>query len=227
MVFLCSARHVAVQPSTGDSRMVWRPIAILIAAWSVCAAFGLARMLTYELTPATGATAPPTWPPAASISREASGSTLILFLHPQCPCSRATLSELERLIAACDRPFALRIVFVRPAGTFEDWYRTDLYRAAEKIPHALVSRDDDGVEAARFGAKTSGQALLYAADGQLLFHGGLTPSRGHEGDNAGRTALAALISGKQTPCSETAVFGCSLVNPSPAINPPRSDATTD
>jgi hypothetical protein len=207
--------------------MVWRPIVILIAAWTVCAGLGLARMLTYELTPATGAAAPAIWPQATGISRDASGPTLVLFLHPRCPCSRATLAELERLIAACDRPFALRIVFVRPAGTGDDWNRTDLHRAAERIPHAVVSDDADGIEAARFDAKTSGQALLYAADGRLLFQGGLTASRGHEGDNVGRSALSALISGSRSNCTQTAVFGCSLVNSSRTPELQSSDATTD
>src|SRR5438132_4378522 len=110
--------------------MVWRPIAILIAAWCVCAGLGLTKMLTYELTPAASAAAPAMWPPAAAIGRDASDPTLVLFLHPRCPCSRATLAELERLIAACNEPFALRIVFVRPQGTGEDWNRTDLYRTA-------------------------------------------------------------------------------------------------
>src|SRR5262245_60869800 len=178
--------------------MVWRPIVILIAAWTVCAGLGLARMLTYELTPAASMAAPPLWPQATGISRDASGPTLVLFLHPRCPCSRATLAELERLIAVCDRPFALRIVFVRPAGTSDDWSRTDLYRAAERIPRAVVSDDAKGIEAAHFGVKTSGQALLYASDGRLLFQGGLTASRGHEGDNAGRSALSAIISGSRS-----------------------------
>ena len=73
----------------------------------------------------------------------------------------------------------------------------------------LVDRDADGVEAARFGAKTSGQALLYAADGRLLFHGGLTPSRGHEGDNEGLRRVTAILDGKAAR-DESPVFGCSL-----------------
>src|ERR1041385_383922 len=82
-----SARHLAARPSSGDSRMVRRPIAILIAAWGVCAGFGLAKMLTYELTTAAAATPPPKWPHAAAISRDPSAPTLVLFLHPRCPCS--------------------------------------------------------------------------------------------------------------------------------------------
>src|SRR5947209_17064161 len=105
--------------------MLWRPIAILIVAWSVCAGLGLAKMLTYELTPAASAAAPTTWPPSAGIARNTSRPTLVLFLHPRCPCSRATLAELERLIAACGGQFALRIVFIRPSGAGDEWENTD------------------------------------------------------------------------------------------------------
>ena len=50
-------------------------------------------------------------------------------------------------------------------------------------------RDDDGAEARRFGAETSGQTLLYDARGALAFSGGITGARGHAGDNAGRASL--------------------------------------
>jgi hypothetical protein len=74
-------------------------------------------------------------------------------------------------------------------------------------------RDDGGVEARRFGVKTSGTVLLYSALGRLLFHGGITGSRGHEGDNYGITRLAAALRGG---AGDTAVpvvsrvFGCAL-----------------
>ena len=54
-------------------------------------------------------------------------------------------------------------------------------------------RDDDGAEARRFGAETSGQTLLYDEHGALLFSGGITGARGHAGDNAGRASLVALL----------------------------------
>jgi hypothetical protein len=68
------------------------------------------------------------------------------------------------------------------------------------------------VEAGRFGAETSGHTLLYGADGRLLFSGGITASRGHAGENAGESAIIALVN-HQTPLrSQTLVFGCSLTN---------------
>jgi hypothetical protein len=75
-----------------------------------------------------------------------------------------------------------------------------------------VVADDGGVESQRFGALSSGQALLYGADGRLLFAGGITESRGHQGDNAGESAIAALVlgAGRSGQSSSTPVYGCPL-----------------
>ena len=54
-------------------------------------------------------------------------------------------------------------------------------------------QDISGDEARRFGAATSGEALLYSPSGKLLFHGGITPSRGHEGGSVGRDALVRCV----------------------------------
>lgn len=80
-----------------------------------------------------------------------------------------------------------------------------------------VVNDGDGVEAKRFGAFTSGQALLYDAQGQLRFSGGITDSRGHEGDNAGREAIEAILAGKTATTTLTDVFGCGLFAPASEI----------
>ena len=48
------------------------------------------------------------------------------------------------------------------------------------------------------------------ADGRLVFSGGITVARGHSGDNAGRSALAALLTDGTAATTKTAVFGCFL-----------------
>jgi hypothetical protein len=70
--------------------------------------------------------------------------------------------------------------------------------------------DDAGVEAARFGAATSGTVLLYDGSGHLLFNGGITESRGHEGFSAGREMLAHLLAQPGHEMKHTAVYGCPL-----------------
>jgi hypothetical protein len=71
-------------------------------------------------------------------------------------------------------------------------------------------RDVDGLEARSFGAATSGQTLLYDKRGALLFSGGITGARAHQGDNVGRRSLVALLNGGPNERPGTSVFGCSL-----------------
>jgi hypothetical protein len=207
--------------------MNWQLTTVLIAGWAVCASFGVTKMLQYELTPAAAAVAPEAWPQDAEFQRDPTRPTLVLFLHPHCPCSRATLAELERLIAAAENQLALRMIFVVPKAAGQTWQQTALIHKAEQIRRAAVSFDAGGKQAAQFGAQTSGQALLYSADGRLLYRGGLTPSRGHEGDNAGRTAVLSLLKNHPTGCMQSAVFGCCLIQPNANATERPKDATAD
>jgi hypothetical protein len=147
------------------------------------------------------------------------------MVHPQCACSRATLGELDRLMADCQGRIATTVLMLRPPNMPEAWEKTDLWKSASAIPGVHVVTDIDGKEAIRFGAATSGQAFLYDREGRLLFAGGITESRGHSGDNAGRSAITALVLGSIPPCSHTittAVYGCSLFNR--CLNPAKGKA---
>jgi hypothetical protein len=126
------------------------------------------------------------------------------------------VSELARLMAEVDGGLQARVLFLRPKGMEEGWERTDLWRRAAAIPGVRVAADPDGIEAARFGATVSGQVVAYDADGRLLFAGGVTGARGHEGDNAGRARLVALLRTGTADSRRSRVFGCSLVSPSRA-----------
>ena len=101
------------------------------------------------------------------------------------------------------------VVFARPAGVRAGWERGPLFAEASGLRGVTVRVDAEEAEARLFGAATSGQVLLYAADGTLRYAGGLTRSRGHVGANAGAdAALAALTQDRAMPGHET--FGCPL-----------------
>ena len=112
--------------------------------------------------------------------------TLVLLAHPQCSCTRATLEELGEVLARAEHRPKTYVVFLKPSSFANGWEMTDLWQTAARLPDVTVVRDDDGREASRFGAATSGQTLLYDTRGALLFSGGITGARGHAGDNAGR-----------------------------------------
>ena len=159
-----------------------------------------------------GGDAPIRWPAQSFIPLDPGRPTLVLFAHPRCPCTRATIGELALLMASVPGRLNAQVWFLQPENTGADWTNTDLWSSAAAIPGVTVRADSDGREAARFHAATSGQALLYGTDGHLLFTGGITIARGHSGDNPGRSAIADLVMDQPTQTIQTPVFGCSLFN---------------
>jgi hypothetical protein len=164
----------------------------------------------YGGSPGTSQAAPPQWPVESSIHLSERGATLIIFAHPHCPCTRASLGELEEIVARSGSTVTTSVVFLKPVGSDDSWDRTDLVQTAAAIPGVHVIHDLDGAEARLFGATTSGQALLFNARGELLFNGGITQARGHAGDNAGRFAIESCLANRAPACLQTPVFGCPI-----------------
>jgi hypothetical protein len=117
------------------------------------------------------------------------------------------------LTARNEQAVVSHVVFMDAPDAGVRWFQTDLRRQAEAIPGVHVFCDRDGIESERFGARTSGLALLYSDTGYLLFQGGITASRGHEGQNDGIVALEAMIHDKESSLGQTPVFGCPLQMP--------------
>jgi len=191
--------------------MKWRTITTLaVLAWLAATLGGTWLMLVYSYTPGETGAAPDHWPQATWIRRADGKPTLVIFIHPHCACSRASIEELAVLMAHSQRLVEARAELLAPPGTNTAWTNTDLWQAAAAIPGVTVERDEAGREASHFQATTSGDTFLYATDGRLLFHGGITLARGHSGDNPGRSAIEALLDGTSAPPAATAVFGCAL-----------------
>ena len=153
-----------------------------IAIWLLTIGGGLGMLWAYADTSGPPAAARTTWPSEASFTRDTRGPVLVLFLHPHCPCSRATIGELARLLAGAPPPAAVYALVYRPSTAEAGWERTDLWRSVAAMRGVHVMTDVGGAQARVFGALTSGQTLLYSATGSLLFSGGITGARGHEGE---------------------------------------------
>ena len=178
--------------------------------WLAAAGTGLSALWKYDNAPGIGANSPARWPAASVLVHTAGEPTLILLAHPQCSCTPASLAELAEVLARARTHARAYVLFLKPEGFADEWVQSDLWRTAAAIPGVTLIRDDDGREARLFGSATSGQTLLYDADGALRFSGGITGSRSHAGDNAGRRSLVALLSGTQAEQAATDVFGCPL-----------------
>jgi hypothetical protein len=190
-----------------------RLLLFLTSLWLAIAVAGTWGLMIYEYIPGQDRGIPATWPSSSGIPRAPNLSTLVMFAHPDCPCTRASIGELAVLMTHCQNLARVYVIFLQPAGSGPDWLHTDLWRSAEEIPGVVVRKDEQGREAGYFQASTSGRVVLYDARGKLLFTGGITSSRGHDGDSAGLSALMKLLHHEATPVRETPVFGCSLLDP--------------
>jgi hypothetical protein len=164
-----------------------------------------------EFTPVQALAQGKTFPAGSAIPLSSFQPTLILFVHPLCPCTRASFHELEDLLAEVPNKVSVVVVFTIPEGLPSDWKKGDLWQSAMALSGIHVMQDDRGIESRRFNVTGSGHCLLYSPSGALLFSGGITASRGHDGENPGRLALVSLISTGRADIHGTPVFGCSLL----------------
>src|SRR5262245_40102007 len=184
---------------------------VLCSVWLLAVTAGTVAFWSYGSKPGSAGATPPQWPAGTSLSLDPSRDTLVMFAHPQCACTRASLEELNRLMAQCQGKVVTHVLFFKPDKLPEAWTHSGLRESAAAIPGVVVHDDPNGAIAERFGAETSGYVVLYNPRGQLLFQGGITSSRGHAGDNVGQSALISMLNGRDTQVRQTPVYGCSLL----------------
>jgi hypothetical protein len=199
------------QPQTRPLRRLYAT-ATLALVWIATVAMGLRTLMSYENTPGRVGAIRNAWPAASKISPPADRDVLVMLAHPRCPCTRASMDELAKIMAHVQGKVSAYVLFLKPQSAPPDWENTELRRTAARIPGVTVVSDVDGIEARKFGAETSGHTFLYDRNGSLLFNGGITGSRGHSGDNAGENAIVALVNDHHSVLARTFVFGCSLVD---------------
>jgi hypothetical protein len=195
------------------NRSFWAAVLLL---WSGSIFLCARMLLTYENTPGQSGNPPRSWPSdSIQIVRPAGKFTLVMLVHPDCPCTEASLTMLERLMAQVSGRLKAYVVFSRPASRETDVRVSSLWRRAVTVPGLTSISDIGGVEIERFGGSVSGQTMVYDPRGRLVFQGGITGARGHEGANSGMDSVIQLVQGESNVAARSPVFGCSLKNPSP------------
>ena len=137
---------------------------------------GLRVLLAYETAPGDKPKTPTSesWPAASALNRVVGRKTLIVLAHPRCACTRATIAELEKILARVKEAPLTFVVFLSAQFVDRDPNRESLWQAVSALPGVQIFTDQSGAEARLFGASTSGQTLLFDERGRLLFRGGIT-----------------------------------------------------
>ncbi len=185
---------------------------VILGSWALAIAGAFAWWMFETSLPGKVDPTPVHWPESSRVTRADSGLTLVLFIHPHCPCSQATLGELARIMARGNGRLRADVLLYRPSENNTDWQFPQLWSRLTAMPGVRVHWDEDGHEARLFGAKTSGHVVVYDEQGTLRFSGGITPSRGQEGDNVGRDSILTLVLTGTTHEPTMAVFGCPLAD---------------
>lgn len=138
---------------------------------------------------------------------------LLMFVHPKCPCTRASICELRKLLQ--NHPdLRATVYFYRPGSEKPDWEKSNLWKIVESIKTATPKIDIDGNKARSYRIVTSGQVLLYDANQHLVFSGGITGARGHIGDNIGEDMIDNALANRSLAGSKplsAPVFGCRIL----------------
>ncbi len=194
------------------ARCLTRAIVGLVA-WVGVSIAGYFVVMQHEYQPGFMGRRLAHWPADSKVDRSA-GMTVIAFVHPRCPCTTATITELNQAMRQANGAKLTAVVFV-PCGreSDSDWTEGQHIRTIrDDIAGARIYLDSDGEDARRFGAATSGTILVYDQSGNEVFRGGITAGRGVSGDNPGRRRLDEILRGDAIEESKmsTPVFGCSL-----------------
>ena len=178
--------------------------------WLGLIGWGLKILLEYDNKVQESGNHPQHWLAQSKIPFSKKNPTLLIFVHPGCPCTKASLEELNRLLTNFPDKLNAQAIFLKAEGTKENWHQTELWKKANKIKGLNTFLDEDGREARLFSVKASGRTLVYDTKASLIFYGGLTSSRGHEGDNIGRSSIEHYLRSGHLLKQSSPSFGCAL-----------------
>lgn len=182
---------------------------VLLAVWLATTALGFALFEAYHAQP-NDPGSPSRWPVGGPIGLDPARPTLVLFVHPLCPCSKASVADLASIGSELLGRFAPHVVVYRPLHRSDEWERSAPTLDAASLAGWRRWDDRGAALARRFGVRTSGHLLVFDPHGELLYSGGVTPGRGRRGPSGGLAAFLNGIAGGTIGVDRGPVFGCSM-----------------
>jgi len=180
-------------------------VALVLLAWVGLVVGGFCLLMRYE----SKAAAPGKVSGTNGHFNNSNQPTLVLGLHPHCPCSKATVAELNKILGHAPGKRELVAYVFKPKDEAPDWIESATVSSLKKLS-VRVELDNDGCMARQLGLSASGQIQFYSAKGELLYDGGITSARGHQGDNVGAQTVIDLLQKGGSSRKSAPVFGCPI-----------------
>ena len=207
--FLALRNADAKPPTTMDDRRSKPLLPLAVLGWGLAVGAGHLLLGAHAARPGDPGDPPSRWPGESRIAPVPDRPRLLIFLHPRCPCSKASVEELATILEPFRDRVSVHAVLLR-YDERRDGAGSDLGRLVRRRLGVDARPDPGGEEARRFGVETSGHVLLFGPRGGLAFSGGITSGRGHRGENPGRDAIRSLLRFGDAATPGHPVFGCPL-----------------
>src|SRR5476651_978657 len=81
-----------------------------VFAWLLVVGFGIWTLTARSFVPGISGNPKSVWPDASGLKRNMGGFTLVVALHPECPCSQATLGELDSIVMQCSKRLSVQVI---------------------------------------------------------------------------------------------------------------------
>ncbi len=172
-------------------------------AWACAIVFVMAGALVYDTKPGKQPVGEP-----GLRAADPGRWTLLMVVHPDCPCTKASLRNLAAIVETTRLPLKVQIVAAMPQRY--DGPKSNL-TLARGIPKATVTVLDADVAIQRHGALTSGHLFVFDPDRRLVYSGGVTPARGAEDATSSIRWFRALVE-QRAVASSAPTYGCSLTS---------------
>src|SRR5688572_26409130 len=98
-----------------------KAVILLVFLWALAIGLGFRALLVYKGRAGSVGAMPAVWPGNALIIPSPDKPQLVMFAHPRCPCTRASLGELELLVAQARGKFDAAVLFSEPPDAAEAW----------------------------------------------------------------------------------------------------------
>jgi hypothetical protein len=138
--------------------------------------------------------------------------TLVIALHPDCNCAKATIGELVKMYNRVPEELKIIILAFTPEDDTNAWKHTALLSPLNRI-NARIIPDLNGEKARKVGITTSGQAQLLSPNGKVLYNGGITAACGRNGKNPGEDMVMQIVYGSGFHTENFPAYGCALTKP--------------